>query len=368
MSSSNKTKIKPLALVIIVLPMLLAIVYYAFFASDRYVSSAQVVVRQAESSSQASIPGLALLMSSVDPVSREETLYLHEYIISHDMLQVLQEQLDWSAHFSGRWNDPLYWLPKDAPSEEVLKFYQRLVQARYDETTGLLMVEVQALEPDFAEKVLELILQQSERFVNDISKGIAQDQLDFAKKELTEATERYEQSKEAMMQFQSSSNLLNAQATAEARSMIIADLEAEISKENTKLKNLLSSLGANTPQVRAQRTRIRSLEQQLVVENKRLVSEASGDKLNVVAAQYRMLEIDVGIAEEIYKTSVTIVENAKLEATKKIRSLIRVVQPNMPEEPIYPRRLYNLLTLFIALCLLYGITRFVLASIEDHRE
>lgn len=364
----NKIKIKPLAVAMIIVPMLLAIVYYAFFASSRYVSSAQVVVRQAESSAQANIPGLALLMSSVDPVSREETLYLHEYIISHDMLQVLQEKLDWSQHFSGRWNDPLYWLPDDAPSEEVLKFYQRLVQARYDETTGLLTVEVQTLEPDFAEQVLEEILAQSETFVNDISQGIAKDQLDFAQKELMEATGRYEKTKEAMMQFQSSSNLLNAQATAEARAMIIADLESVISKENAKLKSLLSTLNSQTPQVRAQRNRINSLEQQLAVENKRLVSEASGDKLNVVAAQYRMLEIDVGIAEEIYKTSVTVVENAKLEATKKIRSLVRVVQPNMPEEPIYPRRLYNLLTLFIALGLLYGITRFVLASIEDHRE
>lgn len=363
-----KIKIKPLALFMIIVPMVIAILYYALFASNRYVSSAQVVVRQAESSSQANIPGLALLMSSIDPVSREETLYLREYITSPDMLQYLEQEEQWSAHFADRWNDPLYWLSADASLEDKVKFYQRLVKATYDETTGLLQVEVQALDPDFAEQTLKLILAKSERFVNEISQKIATDQLDFAQKELIESTNRYEDAKESMLAFQRSSNLLNAEATALSRATIIAELEAEIVKENARLKTLSATLDNSTPQVRAQRSRVRALEQQLQAENQRLISAGAGDKLNVVASQYRRHEIDVAIAEEFYKTSIAVVENAKLEASKKIRSLVSVVQPNMPEESIYPRRLYNLLTIFIALCLLYGITRFVLASIEDHRE
>lgn len=363
-----KIKIKPLAIFIIIVPMVIAILYYALFASNRYVSSAQVVVRQAESSSEASIPGLALLMSSIDPVSREETLYLREYITSVDMLQYLDQQEQWSQHFAGHWNDPLYWLSADAPLEDRLKFYQRLVQATYDETTGLLHVEVQALSPEFAEQTLKLILEKSETFVNEISQKIAKDQLHFAERELVEATNRYENAKESMLAFQRSSNLLNAEATAVARATIIAELESEIVKENARLKTLTATLNNDSPQVRAQRSRIRALEQQLQAENQRLISAGAGDKLNVVAAEYRRHEIDVAIAEEFYKTSIAIVENAKLEASKKIRSLVSVVQPNMPEEPIYPRRIYNLITIFIALCLLYGIVRFVLASIEDHRE
>ncbi|TGV05383.1 ABC transporter permease [Alcaligenaceae bacterium 429] len=365
----NPLRLGRLALAIIVIPMLVAILYYVFLASNRYVSSSQVVVRQAESGSQAGIPGLALLMSSIDPVSREETLYLREYVTSSDMLNYLDEKIQWAQHFEGRWNDPLFWLPKDATQEEKLEFYQRLVTATYDEMTGLLNVEVQALTPEFSEETLQNILQQSENFVNEISRSIAKDQLAFAQGELKDAAERYEDSKAVMLEFQRSSNLLNAQATAESRAMVIAELEAEIVKEHAKLKSLLSTLSNSTPQVRAQQVRVRALEQQLAVEKQRLVSaEVDGEKLNVVAAQYRRLEIDVGIAEEFYKTSMAVVENAKLEASKKIRSLVKVVQPNMPEDSIYPRRVYNLIALFIILCLVYGITRFVIASIEDHRE
>jgi capsular polysaccharide transport system permease protein len=35
---------------------------------------------------------------------------------------------------------------------------------------------------------------------------------------------------------------------------------------------------------------------------------------------------------------------------------------------LYPERLYNLATIFLALLLLYGIARFLIASIEDHRD
>jgi capsular polysaccharide transport system permease protein len=45
-----------------------------------------------------------------------------------------------------------------------------------------------------------------------------------------------------------------------------------------------------------------------------------------------------------------------------------VVSPNSPQLALYPERLYNLATILLALLMLYGITRFILASIEDHRD
>src|SRR5690606_19681398 len=99
-----------------------------------------------------------------------------------------------------------------------------------------------------------------------------------------------------------------------------------------------------------------------------LVSSSGGDKLNVVASQYRNLLIDVSIAEEAYKASTVAVENARIEVGKKIRTLIMVVSPNLAQEPIYPARLYNLVTLLIGLLLLYGMAHFIIASVRDHHD
>jgi len=369
MTSLNILKKKILFIWVVVVPMAVAVLYYTVFAMDRYVSIAQVVVRQpGQDAHKSSVPSIALMMGGINPTSREETLYLREYIISMDMLNVLEAELNWHAHFAQQWRDPLYWVGKDVPREELLKYYNRLVEVHFDETTGLLTVEVQALDPEFSQRILKLILSRSEAFVNEISHRMARDQMKFAETELELARKKYEDEKRIMLEFQSHSEHLNAQAAAESRANIIATLEAELTTQRAALNGLLSTLNVNTPQVRQQKARIAALEQQLEAEKRTLLSSAKGDKLNVVAARYRDLAIDVSIAEEAYKASIVAVENARIEIAKKMRSLVTVVSPNLPQSAIYPERIYNLFTLFIVLLLVYGVMRFVIATIEDHRD
>ncbi|WP_419204494.1 Wzz/FepE/Etk N-terminal domain-containing protein [Bordetella trematum] len=176
-----------LAIWLIGFPMLLAILYYSFFALDRYVSTAQVVVRQVGGNEAPQVPGLAVMLNGLNPTSREETLYLREFVTSQDMLNVLQEKLNWKSHYEGRWKDPLYWLLPGAPQEDVLDFYRRVVTAHFDEQTGLLSINVQAFSPQFSEQVLKTILAESERFVNEISHRMAREQMAFSQGELVKA-------------------------------------------------------------------------------------------------------------------------------------------------------------------------------------
>jgi len=361
-------KSRSLAMWVIGLPLLLAVLYYALFAQDRYVSTAQVVVRQTQGGEAPALPGLAGMLGGINPTSREETMFLREFITSMDMLNVLQDKLKWSEHYAGRWQDPLYWLSPDAPREDQLEYYRRVVQAYFDEQTGLLLVEVQAFAPEFAQQVLQVVLAESERFVNEISHRMAREQMQFAEAELAKARKHYEDQRAIMLQFQGANNLLDPEAAAMARATTLADLEGLLIKERATLKALLATLSPNTPQVRQQRTRIEALEQQLQAESRRLVSAPAGDKLNVIAAQYRSLMVDAGIAEEAYKFAVTATETARIESLKKLRSLVTVVSPNKPDLAIYPERIYNLITIFVVLLLLYGIARFIIATIEDHRD
>jgi len=342
--------------------------YYSFFALDRYVSIAQVAVRQSGGGDSPQMPGLAVMLGGINPTSREETLYLREFITSADMLAELESQLQWSKHYTERWQDPLYFLRSSTSREDILDYYRRLVTAHFDEVTGLLTVEVQAFDQDFAQETLKVVLNVSERFVNELSHKMAREQMRFAQGELSSARKVFEDRRYEMLKFQSDNKLLDAQAAAEGRATIIADLESQLTKERATLKAMLASLQNDSPQVRQQKIKIRALEQQVDAESRKLVSPPQGDRLNVIAANYRNLTMDAGIAEESYKYAVSAVETARIEASKKIRSLVTVVSPNKPEEALYPRRIYNLLTIFLGLLLLYGIVRFVIATIEDHQD
>lgn len=353
---------------IVIIPMILAIVYYVLLADSRYVSQAQIAVRQTNGEPGQAVPGLAMMLTGTNPTSREETLYLREYIRSQDMLDALNAQLHWSDHFAGRWRDPLYWLSADATTEDQLSFYRRLVNAQFDEETGLLAVTVEALDPEFARISLEFVLKTSDMFVNELSHRMAREQVRFAEDELARAHRDYESQRDRILDFQRQNQFLDAGEAAKNRAAIIGELEARLVTVHAELKALRARLRGDAPAVRTKQTEIRALEQQLAVENKRLLSDQGQNNLNVVAAQFRKLEVDGKISEETYKLAVVALQSARIEASKKIRSLVTVVSPNLPDEALYPRRLYNLFTLLIVLLLVYGITRFIIASIEDHRD
>ncbi|MGE7990775.1 ABC transporter permease [Pseudomonas sp. NPDC089554] len=368
MSITSKHKGWGLAIAMVIVPMVLAAIYYSLFAIDRYVSSAQVVVRQDSTSPAAQTPGLATLLTGINPASREETLYLREYITSMDMMLLLEDRTQWVEHYAQQSRDMFFWLDQHASREDLLKYYQRMVSAYYDETTGLLRVEVQAFTPELSEQMLRTILQASEYFVNEVSHNIAREQMKFAQGELETARLNYAMRKTQLMDFQNENKVLDGGNTAQSRATIIANLESQYTAEQAALTEMSFKLRANAPQVRQQKQKVEAITRQLAKEKRLLVSSPDGSQLNVVASRYQQLTLDAGIAEETYKTAVVALDNARIEASKKIRTLVTVVSPNTPQLALYPERLYNLATLLLGLLMVYGITRFILASIEDHRD
>lgn len=353
---------------LVIAPLAVAVIYYAFFSVDRFVSSAQVVVRQEGSNSSASLPGLSTLLTGANPASREETLYLREYITSNDMMLLLEDRLHWVEHYQNQRSDVLFWLQKDSSREDLLKYYQRMVQAKYDETNGLLSVEVQALTPEMSKLMLTTILDASERFVNEMSHSIAREQMGFAKGELESARKNYAARKEELLSFQNENKVLDGKTSAQSRADIITTLEGEYSKQQAVATEMLYKLRQNSPQVVQQQSKVNALRAQLAAEKRLLVSAPDGDQANVVASRYQQLMLDAGIAEETYKASVAALDGARVEASKKIRTLVTVVSPNIPQAALYPERIYNLATILLGLLMFYGITRFLIASIEDHRD
>jgi capsular polysaccharide transport system permease protein len=356
-----------LFLLVVVAPLLAAIIYYTLIAADRYVSESLITVRQVGDSGGSAVPGIAMMLAGANPPARAETLYVREYVNTLDMLQYLDTELNLRQVYQAQKRDPFFRLGEDASREETLDYFRSLIDVHLDETTGLLSVRVQAFEPALAQAINQAILTQSERFVNEISHRMAREQMAFAEGELAKAGERYQTAKARLIEFQNANAVLDPQLSAQARSTFTGELESVLARHEAELKNMLTYLHADAHQVVAQRNLISSMAAQLTSEKKRIASP-EGQRLNTVASQFRNLTIEASFAEESYKLAITAVENARIEASRKLKSLVVISSPSLPEEAIYPRRLYNLATLSIALLLLYGIVRFAVATIEDHRE
>ncbi|MCW7538936.1 capsular biosynthesis protein [Aquabacterium sp. A7-Y] len=356
-----------LKIALIAVPLLLATLYYVFFAADRYVSESIVTVRQTNQESS-NLPGVALLLGGVNPPSREDTLYLRQYIHSLEMLKRLDAKLNLRAHYEAEKLDPLYRLYGGTSQEWFLEYYRSRVEVLFDEVASLLTVRVQGFEPAFAQQVAQGILQESEQFVNAFSHRIAREQMGFAEQELQRAAERLQAAKAKMVDFQDRHRLLDPAAQAQASGALTAELQATLAKHEAELRHLRSFLNENSYQVQALQSQVEALRKQLEAERGRATSGKSSDRLNALASQFRDLTLQAGFAEDAYKLALSAVENARIDATRKLKSLVVIEPPAKPEIAIYPRRVYDLVTLFVVCCLLYGVTRLVVTTVRDHQD
>lgn len=358
-----------LQLLLLALPMLLALLYYSLFAADRYVSESVVTVRQASQSSS-QVPGAALLLAGITPPSREDTLYLQKYVHSLDLLRVLDAQLKLREHLAASRRDPFFRLWGGSTQEDFLQAYRNRVEVQLDDLSGLLTLRVQGFDAAYARALNAAILDHSERFVNAFSQRMAREQMAFAEGELARATTQLQAAQAQLLDYQTRHRVIDPGAQAQAAGVLTTELQASLTRLEAELKDGLSYLNEDAHPVKALRGRIAALRAQLEVERLRgtAPSGEEGRRLNAQAMQFHELQARVQFAQDAYKLALTAVENARIDATRKLKSVIVIDAPSQPEDALYPRRVYSLLTIFVVCLLLYATARMVLATIRDHQD
>jgi capsular polysaccharide transport system permease protein len=141
-----------------------------------------------------------------------------------------------------------------------------------------------------------------------------------------------------------------------------------LAKHEAELKGLQAYLNDDAPQINALQAQIAGIRQQLQDERLSSVKNSTGKSLNMIAGEYQELLAELEFKADAYKAALTGLETARIESTRKLKSLVLVESPALPESAAYPRRIYTLIALLMGLVFVYGIMRLVVATIEDHIE
>ncbi len=353
---------------IIVVPFVLATIYLTVFAANRYVSESTVALQQA-GNDMSSVPGAALMLAGLSSPSRSETLYLLQYVQSLVLLKELDAKLDLREHFESERLDVVSRLWDGSSQETFLDYYRSRVEAVLDDASSTLTVRVQGFDPVFAQKLNKAILEASERFVNEISHAQAREKLDFGELQLKQAAEKLQSARTEVLAFQAKNGFLDPTIQAEASGALSAQMQASISKSEAELRGLRSFMTEDSPQVKALRAQIDATQAQLEVERARATGVgARSERLGALALEFQGLRMKADFALDAYKVALLAIESARIEATRKVQSLVVIQPPTLPETAEYPRRLYNLATLLVVCLLIYLVTRLVIATIREHQD
>ncbi|WP_439097926.1 capsule biosynthesis protein [Campylobacter devanensis] len=346
--------------------MIVVIFYYTFIAADRYVSNVSLSVKSTDGGSPISLSGIESLVG-VASSSTEDIKLLQEYIKSFDMLQKLDEKINLRSLYEKQKIDLFFRIYSSTSKESYLKYYRDRIHILFDDTTGLLNVAVEGFSPEDARNISAAILEECERFINEISHNIAREQLRFAQGELESAKQKYKDAKNELLAFQNEYGVFDPQSLAKTKAGFITEIELQISKKETELNTMRSYLNDNAPEIAALKAELRAHKEQLEKERRKVASNASQDKLNDVVAQFEALYLNLSFAEDVYKTAITAVETTRIEIGRKAKQVVVIQSPYVPDSAAYPKKMYNIITIFVILTLIFGVVRLVRAIIDEHR-
>ena len=342
----------------------LSILYWTF-SSDRYVSEATILIQNTE---QITTPSLDVttLLSGMGGPNKTDQLLLTEYLLSVDMLKKLDSALDLRSYYSSSSWDfaSRMWLGKYY-LEWFHRYYLSRVTVTYDDFSGVLRIEAQAYDPETAHAIANLLVQDGEHFMNEMSHNLAREQVNFLNKQVRIAQEQLLIASKNLLTFQNQKGLSSPKLTADSINIIIATLESQRSQIQTQLASLPQELSINHPTRKQLINSLIAVEKQIEQERSKIASK-DGNTLNSLIEEEQILELDINFKKDIYKTALIGLEKGRIDVARTIKKVSVLQKPTNPEYPKEPKRIYGIITTLFISILIIGIFNLLKSVILDH--
>lgn len=353
-------------LIVVVLPTLIATIYFLMIASPRYVSETQFVVRAA-SRGQSSTLGLAL--QGVGLASTQSDAYtVHEYMTSRDAFQEVARQMDLRAMIGREGADAFsrYPRPWEKTSEEgFYKGFQRFIVVGYDASNGISTLRVEGFTPQDAKRINEVLLAGGESLINRLNERSSADAVRDAQAARDRARQRLSEAQIQLTAFRNREQFIDPETTATESSRLIGGLLATVAQLRAE-RTQVANEAPNSPQLPVINSRIAAYESQIAAERAKIAGNSGSlaPKLSV----YEDLSLNRELADREFTATTAALTNAEEDARRQKLYLDRIVAPSLPDEAAEPRRLIAILTVLLSTLVAYGIGWFIWAGAREHGQ
>jgi capsular polysaccharide transport system permease protein len=352
----------------VLVPTLLAALYYGVFASDIYVSESRFIVRSPQKQQTGGL-GALLQGTGFSGFARAPDVYtVHDYMLSRDALGLLDEKLDLRGAFSNDRIDRLNRFPSldfDESFEALHRYYQKRVAVNLDTLSSISTLTVTAFSADKARQMNELLLEAAEQLVNKLNERGRQDLIRFAAAEVAEAERKAKEAALAVAVFRNQQAVVDPERQTTIHLQQISKLQDELILTKTQLAQLRAFTPDN-PQLPALQVKARTLQGEIDAE----IAKVSGGRSSLTnkAAEFQRLALEREFADRQLAAALVSLEQARNEAQRKQLYLERIVQPNLPDVATEPRRLRSFLAVVALGLVLWGILSMLIAGVREHQD
>jgi capsular polysaccharide transport system permease protein len=351
---------------IVVIPTIACVIYFAFIASDEYVAEAKFTVSSSElpvSDGLGSFTGIPLAAIVQD------TQIVTNYIESRAALERLEQMINIRALYSTPEADRISRFDARKPIEKFVKYWHRKVDVSIKMPAGIVELKVRAFTPQDAARIAEAVLSISESLINEMNDRMNKDAVSNAEQELTRTSSRLTQARIALERARNDEGLLDTEKTAESLNKLITDARSAYLRLQQDYMAQRKWVSDSAPQMRAMKSRIDAMADQIAeLESKMTATRVGAGQPTLATAMTKFAELDLErqIAERLYAGAATTLELARLTAENKMMYINIFVQPVVPEAPQYPQRLLYSFVIFVGLLAIWGICCGLAITVRNH--
>ena len=355
-----------LFILVVVAPVLASVLYFGFLASDVYISESRFVVRAPEKRAATGIG--AILQTAGFSNASEEVSAAQSYAVSRDALRAINKNGAFEKAYAApeisifdRFNPLGLW----GSFEDLYRYFERKVILQNDSATSTTTLTVRAYTAEAARRFNEQLLELSEATVNRLNLRGRQDLVRFAQAEVDNTKAKAQAAAIALAAYRNRSGVVDPEKQAEVQMQMISNLQNQLIAAKTELAQLQRYAPEN-PRIPVVRTQVVTIQSEIGRETGKVTGGRSSLAGNAV--QFQRLTLENEFAAKQLAAALASLEEAQNEARRKQAYVERIVQPNLPDAPMEPRRLRGILATIILSLLAYGILRMLLAGIREHAQ
>ena len=351
----------------VLLPTTASGLYFALFASDIYVSDSKFVVRMPQRQQGPSLVG-ALMQGSGFLRSQDDAFTVHEYMLSRDALQALDGQLSLRKTFSAPGVDalsrfPALWMQDNF--ESLFRYYGQRVSVSFDSATSITTLRVTAFAASDAHAINARLLELGEALVNRINDRGRADLIRYAEAEVRQTEARAKDAAALLGGFRNARAVFDPERESALQLQSASRLQEELTAARGQLAQVLAAAPQN-PQIALLRVRVKELEAEVAAAGARVMGGRGS--LTDKAGEYERLVLERSVADRQLASALVALETARNEARRQQLYLARIVQPNLPDDAVEPRRLRNVVATLLMGLLAFGVSTLLLSAVREHRH
>ena len=363
---SKLAGINRLFLITVVLPTLLAIIYFGFIASDVYISESCFIVRVPDRQSTAP---LGFLMKGFGfSRSQDDSYTVQDYILSRDALRALDEKLKVGEKFSSDSIDHLNrfaGIDGDDSFEALYDYYQDRIEVLLDSSSSITTLTVRAFTSEDAYQINEHLLYLGETLINQLNERGRRDMITFATQEVEAAEQKATAAAMTLAAYSNEKGIVDPEAQSAIQLQQVAKLQDELIAAKAQLTQL-QAFTKDNPRIPVVKKQIRTLQQEIRQETMKV---AGGSKsLANKASKYQRLLLELEFANTQLASAMASLEQARNEVLRKQLYLELIVRPNKPDVALEPKRIRGIIATLVLGLIAWGIVSLFVAGAKEHSD